>query len=124
MRRSKGFTLVEIMIVVAIIGILIAVAVPSFLRAREISRRNSCQSNLSQIDAAKQRWALETSASFTATPTFGDLVGATSYMRSTPSCPGNGTYTIGDINTLPSCNYSSTNPDFLHTFPGESAAGS
>ncbi|MCL6624082.1 MAG: prepilin-type N-terminal cleavage/methylation domain-containing protein, partial [Fimbriimonadales bacterium] len=56
-RRRKGFTLVEIMIVVLIIGILLAIAIPNFMRARETSRTKSCISNLRQIDAAKEQWA-------------------------------------------------------------------
>ena len=89
-RRSKGFTLVEIMIVVAIIGILIAIAVPSFLRAREISRRNACQENQSKIDGAKQQWALENNEPATETPAWGDLVGSSLYIRRSPECPGGG----------------------------------
>ena len=59
MRRRKGFTLVEIMIVVAIIGLLAAIAVPSFLKARDSARRTSCINNLRQIDGAKDQYALE-----------------------------------------------------------------
>ena len=59
MKRS-GFTLVEIMIVVAIIGLLLAVAIPSFVKARENTQRDTCLNNLRQISSAKSRWALET----------------------------------------------------------------
>jgi prepilin-type N-terminal cleavage/methylation domain-containing protein len=59
MHTRQGFTLVEIMIVVAIIGLLAAIAVPSFLQARETARRNACINNLRQIDGAKDQYALE-----------------------------------------------------------------
>jgi type II secretion system protein G len=117
---TKGFTLVEIMIVVAIIGIIIAIAVPAFLRARENSRGQACQENLSKIDGAKEQYALEFKLSNGGTVTMAELVdppGATSgnkegYLKSTPSCPSGGTYTEDVIGTDPTCDIGSSNAPF------------
>ena len=57
--NHSAFTLVEIMIVVLIIGILLGIAVPNFIRARETSRSKACIANLKQVDTAKEQYAMD-----------------------------------------------------------------
>jgi prepilin-type N-terminal cleavage/methylation domain-containing protein len=102
---KAGFTLVEIMIVVAIIGLLAAIAIPNFVRARTTSQTNACINNLRQIDGAKQQWALENKQVSTATP---GQTSITVYLgRGTagtwPTEPAGGTYTINQVSVPPSC---------------------
>ncbi len=106
--RKSGFTLVEIMIVVAIIGLLAAIAIPNFIKARTASQKNACIANLKQIDGAKATWALENKKVSTDTPVSSDLYGANAYIRDEPGCPGGGTYTINQVDLKPSCSLSAS----------------
>lgn len=102
---KHGFTLVEIMIVVLIIGLLAAIAVPAFGRARQRAWRSTCISNLRQIESAKEQWAIENNQNDGANPTQAALQ---PYIRGTNvwTCPAGGTITINSIGTNPTCNIS------------------
>ena len=104
-RKVQGFTLVEIMIVVAIIGIIIAIAVPGFIRARSQSRMKSCQENLTKIDGAKEQMALERNLGPGATIAMSDLAAAdgTGYLKVEPNEPSGGSYTVNAVGTDPLC---------------------
>lgn len=104
-KNLRGFTLIEIMIVVLIIGILLAIAVPNFINARESARKRSCTGNLRRIEWAKDAYLMQEKLPATTTPTPADLYGDGKFILSTPVCPGSGSYTIGDGFTSPTCDY-------------------
>ncbi len=103
--RKRAFTLVEIMIVVAIIGVLAAVAIPNFAQARETARRNVCIQNLQQIEGAIQRWSLDMNKDEGQAVTYNDIQ---NYLRRAVVCPGGGTsfedsYSISTVDAAPTC---------------------
>ena len=114
MKKMKmGFTLVEIMIVVAIIAILAAVAIPNFIKYRRSSQATACVSNLKQIQAAKEQCLMAGKELNT-----GNLFGATGYVKVEPHCPAQLTvsYTIGDATTDPTCSYDQTDSEDTSTW--------
>ena len=114
--KKQGFTLVEIMIVVAIIGLLAAIAIPNFVKARTTSQQNACINNLRLVDASKQQWALEQRKQNTDSPQGTDLQpylgrGANGELPSCPVDPQNAfstSYTQGTVGTKPLCNIVTT----------------
>ena len=108
----QAFTLVEVMIVVAIIGLLAAIAIPNFIRVRETTQANSCIHNLRLIDAAKQQWALEFRELGSAQPVFSDLEPYLSRASNArvPVCPSGSrtnsfeaSYDIREVTNSPTC---------------------
>ena len=112
--RTAGFTLVEIMVVVGIIGLLTPIAIPNYLKARAASQTSTCLNNIRQIDAAKQQWATETNQGLSATPDATDLapyIGRPGSINAChcpldPRASFETSYTVGDVSEAPSCNFS------------------
>ena len=115
-----GFTLVEIMIVIAIIGLLCAIALPNYVKARANSQANACINNLRQIDGAMQQFAIEKNKKV------GDAVNfptdLTPYLKMNagnqiPACPASGTYSVLPVGSEPSvsCSLGNTvNPAHIY----------
>jgi prepilin-type N-terminal cleavage/methylation domain-containing protein len=104
-RGHFGFTLVEMMIVVALVGLLAAMAVPSFVRSRTAAHKSTCINNLKQIDSAIQQWATECKKPESAPVDFSDI---NPYLKGAVVCPSGGTsfldsYSISTVADLPVC---------------------
>ena len=116
-KMLKGFTLVEIMIVVAIIAILAAVAIPNFIKYRQSSQATACVANLKQIQAAKEQFLMAGGTVGAEGIALTDLCGSDKYIKVTPTCPAGGTYTPGGDGADPTCTKAKTiDPDDSNTW--------
>ena len=128
-RRAAGFTLVEIMIVVLIIGVLLNIALPSLVSARDRSQARSCVKNMNNFMVAKEQYAMDSkiAANSATSVTWANI---SPYVKASPAtdpvkgpiCPSSSTnyYNFNPISVMPSCSYyqstyNAGNPLALHT---------
>ena len=107
--RRTGFTLVEIMIVIAIIGLLAAVAVPNFMRAQKKAKEQFCALNREAIDNSKQLWCTENKKSEKDTPSEDDIK---VYLKDNkfPQCPSGGQYSVNAVDAKCTCSVHAETP--------------
>jgi competence protein ComGC/phage FluMu protein Com len=109
-KPKKNTTLIVVLVIgiglavaVPVLGLLAAIAIPNFIKARQASQTAACIANLKMIDAAKASWASTDRKSETDLPSEEELFGVGRYITERPTCPGNGEYSINAIDESPTC---------------------
>lgn len=103
-KARAAFTMIEIMVVVAIIGVIAAIAIPSFKSAITKSQKQACAINRKNIDGAKAAWAVEHRMPPDTVPTDADLFGEGIYIDHKPDCPAGGAYALNAVREKCTCN--------------------
>lgn len=92
-KKRAGFTLIELMIVIAIIAILAAILVPNFLKARAQGQLTACKSNCKNIATALEMYSSDNGGRYPTTGQLGAKLTGGSYLKLVPTCPAAGTDT-------------------------------
>lgn len=102
---GRGFTLIEIMIVVAILGVVLSIAAFTWISQRGLAQQRVCQENQLKVEGAKEQWALENNRPGDSEVSWDDLVdeSGTLYLKREVSCPARGTYTLGQVGDDVTC---------------------
>jgi prepilin-type N-terminal cleavage/methylation domain-containing protein len=114
-RSSNGFSLIEIAIVVAVIGVAAMVALPNLFSSRSTAEETVCITNLKAIMTAKEAWGFEHNKALEDTPLYEDIKPFLSKNQTESICPLGGKYTIGALNENPTCEFAAQG----HKLPDE-----
>jgi prepilin-type N-terminal cleavage/methylation domain-containing protein len=113
-RTERGFTLIEMMVVLVILGVLTGIALPQTMRARHVSRKRACVANMRVIDCAKEQWALELDKTGDMTPGWLDIEPYIGLGHGQPRCPeSDAPYILNQVDLKTVCVNAAKFPDHV-----------